>query len=422
MAVTPYSDLAYTLASGGDWDTVLDGSQFSLYGIVWNTPGDTSSGIDTSKSRWLLPLTQADDNGGQAVKYSWSSVSKTSGQFLGKSSVSGSNQISFMSGYGNELSNYLVSNSTENGTKYVNSYTTGGNNTLWDVTATKSEDMFLIISIGINGAEDPLVEGSVGTDGMSSMGIFLLTPGKKFMTEWCNLSTSNLITTTCISWCAMNPRECQNSQNALCQGGGTGVGTTYCLNWCEGKNVNCDSTLKTWCTNELTAAGNDLPAFMDTDTGKRCACFLPDNVWNGYSNTLQTSYEVHVGGNSALCFYPPCTVSTLKPFIMKNECGQCPLTSGCLQSVVIDYNGDFVNPPVVSSSEGCKKYNQGNVDPNVPLPKPPNMCTQSPANEPTKVKKKTNIALIFIIIVIFVALFIFLFKIIIKHYENSHGL
>lgn len=370
---------ANELAIAGRWNDIFNGTQFSIYSITWvgTTP-------DYANSRWVYSTLNSSNypNG-----FTWSVVNKFLTQFEGVDSTE-EGVVCFKPAYDNDP-NYLTSQTVAVGSdtadNRLSDYDPSISNpaSRWTITrdTSRTTDLYFLVDMPIFDHTQPLVEGTIGTGVVNHFGIDILKPGTALSTYICTVQTpTNILTNFCTTFCSGNPSVCQSAYEAVCYTQ-TDIDNTACINWCSTATASdCDSTLLTFCDDKLVNDfGNDVQALLNSQFGNMCACFLPDATMSGYASTLNSQFKVIINEGNIQCYYPPCLQngSSVKPFKYKDNCNNCPNDAGCIETAIIDVNGDFIVAPVVNQSVECKQYNGGG-DPNVLPPSVLNLCTATP--------------------------------------------
>ena len=384
---------AQRLAVENKWNDIFEGTKFSIYGIIYNTDGVPQSGIDRCRSKWI---TATNIVGKYVDGFGWDSTKHITSQLIGTPCIDPT-RMSFKNLHNNP-NNYLVSYKGDR-TYAMFDYTA---NNVDQTTQWKFEydslfgEEFLVVRIAIRSPLQPLISGSIGTYPVgvnySIFGIYIIEPGPKLTAEYCSAAI-NLNTSLCIKFCSDNPTLCHSLQSDICMTP-EGIETPYCRGWCKtNKDANCNIALEGMCSRKLQELDNNVQSLMNSEYADDCGCFLSETTMNGYAESIQNTFNIHITKNVSKCYYPPCSLNanSTKPYEWKHKCGNCPKDSGCIVSSRINISGSLISPPVINQSSSCVAFNkiEDFEGRSATAPMIPNRCkTREP--EKTKVKTKSN--------------------------------
>lgn len=185
---------------------------------------------------------------------------------------------------------------------------------------------------------------------------------------------------------------------------------TRCKDYCTDKNSNCDAILTSYCKNALTTKGiNGIES--DVNLSNTCSCFLGEDFYNNYYNSLFSTYPQLKNTSRARdvnCTYPTCSNGSSIPTFEYKHGQTCPSSVNCFTNVKVDNEGTINGNVSINQKNECSAYQPA---PSTPPANPANNPVQ-PDNNPTvqptnpvqnmlsKLDTKKKIIIIIVILII----------------------
>jgi hypothetical protein len=384
------NDTAANLARDGKWNDIFNGTVFNMYGIVWNSGNQPTSGINTMSSKWIMSTSLEGTN---IDGYRWVSSQNAHTQMLGHNSLV-DNNIAF-GPYNSNPNNLLAS------WKYNDvfgmfdwSHNIIEPSVHWDVSIVSSQVGLLVIDMHIAPPTVQTSNGTIITFEQSScptyVGIQIMSAGPKLLTAHCSNSVYSM-SSSCETWCTSNPLLCSTAQKQICSNIDN-LPSEFCKSYCSQAFSNCDERYNKLCSIKLQEVHNSVETFIHGEYADMCACFLPQSTMDSYAANIMNTFGTYVDRVNTKCFYPPCSqnVNSIKPHIWNKGCDNCPVISGCLLNADIDFQGSLSSSPGIYRSSKCKSLGVDEPYISDSLTAPNSCSVASTSKQKVNVKHKTS--------------------------------
>lgn len=274
--------------------------------------------------------------------------------------------------------------------------------TLWDLKFIKVYNGMLIVDMGIQPPNVPLVNGTIGTYNIYDcnpcvcrglIGISITQPGPGILKLLCAIP-SNVVSTDCAAYC--DAGNCIEAQTTWCNIK-KNAPTDYCFALCrDNKAINCDSGYKEYCADLLMSNYNNVDAIIRNGrNSSRCSCFFSDQFYANYARQIATDYQIIIDSQTGWCYFPFCSSldnngnpAAVLQFQNKTNCGSCPVNSGCITDAEPKFDGTFDGGLTFVPAPACVMFvGQGGIVPGVSNPGVPNACPDTVPIAPIESKR-----------------------------------